>query len=167
MITDIYKPELWSSFFLLVGTGAVTLTGLVFVALSLNLETIAIDTTHRYRAIGTLTGLAAVFLRSALVLMGGQGHKAVGAELLVVSCLAAIVYVTGYIRASRSGNAASLSRTVSGTALYSAEMVGAIILISGSISGLYIAAIALVANTCYMITGAWLLVVGVYQEKTK
>jgi len=167
MIPDIYKPELWNNFFLLVGTGAVTLTGLVFVAMSLNLKVIALDITHRYRAIGTLTGLAAVFMRCALVLMGGQGHKAVGAELLVVSFFAAIVYVTGYIRANSTGNKPSLSRTVSGTALYLAEIIGAIILISGSITGLYIVGIAMVVNTCFMITGAWLLVVGVFQDSSK
>ncbi len=100
----------------------------------------------------------------ALALMGSQDHKAIGTELLVVSFLAAIVYVSGYIRAYKSSSGASLLRTTTGTTLYLAEMIGAIILISGSISGLYIAAIALVANTCYMITGAWLLVVGVYDS---
>ena len=164
MVTDIYKPELWNNFFLLVGTGAVTLTGLVFVALSLNLKVIAVDTTHRFRAIGTLTGLAAVFMRCAFALIGGQDHRAVGAELLVVCLFAAVVYVSGYVRASRAGNAASRSRTITGTGLYLAEIVGAAILISGSITGLYIAAMAMVINTCYMITGAWLLVVGVQQH---
>ncbi len=53
-----------SSFFLLVGTGAITLTGLVFVALSLNLRTIAIEATNRNRAINTLTGLALIFMRA-------------------------------------------------------------------------------------------------------
>jgi len=167
MTSDIYKPELWNNFFLLVGTGAVTLTGLVFVAMSLNLKTIALDITHRYRAIGTLTGLAAVFMRCALVLMGGQGHKAVGAELLIVALFAAIVYVMGYIRANATGNKPSFSRTISGTALYAAEMIGAAILISGSITGLYIVGIAMVANTCFMITGAWLLVMGVFQDSSK
>jgi hypothetical protein len=162
MAADIYRPELWTSFFLLVGTGAVTLTGLVFVAMSLNLKTIAVDATHRYRAIGTLTGLALVFMRCALVLMGGQDHKAVGLELLAVSLLGAIVYVNGYIQANKSGNRASFLRTTSGTALYIAEIIGASILVSGRISGLYVAAIAITTNTCYMITGAWLLVMGVY-----
>ncbi len=143
------------------------MTGLVFVAMSLNLKTIAMDMTHRYRAIGTLTGLGAVFMRCALVLMGGQNHKTIGAELLVVSGAAAVVYVAGYVRATKSGNGTSLSRTTTGTSLYAAEMIGAVILISGSISGLYVAAIAMVANTCYMITGAWLLVVGVFHEKVK
>lgn len=164
MAIDIYNPDQWRDFFLLAGTGAVTLTGLVFVAMSLNVKAIAVDATHRYRAIGTLTGLATVFMRCALVLMGGQNHKAVGAELLAVSSLGAIIYVNGYIKAYKSGSGASFARTFTGTSLYIAEMIGAIIFISGSISGLYIAAIALVANTCYMITGAWLLVVGVYED---
>ena len=32
--------------------------------------------------------------------------------------------------------------------------------------GLYIAALAMVTNTCYMITAAWLLVIGAFDEKT-
>ncbi|HSX33573.1 MAG TPA: hypothetical protein VLF91_04525 [Candidatus Saccharimonadales bacterium] len=164
MVADIYKPDLWTDFFLLVGTGAVTLTGLVFVALSLNLKTIAIDATHRFRAIGTLTGFAAVFLRSALALMGGQNYKWVGAELLAVASVAGFVYVYGYVRANRSGSGASLIRTTTGTSLYIIEMVGATLLILGHSAGIYIAATALVINTCYMITGAWLLVLGAHQK---
>ena len=60
LTADIYRPEQWNDFFILVGTGAVTLTGLVFVAMSLNLKVIASDATHRYRAINTLTALALV-----------------------------------------------------------------------------------------------------------
>src|SRR5271170_7256011 len=87
---DIFKPGQWTDFFLLVGTGAVTLTGLVFVAMSLNLKGIAIDATHRYRAINTLTGLALVFMRCALVLMGAQNHRSIGAELFVVSGISGV-----------------------------------------------------------------------------
>src|ERR1700685_2885462 len=96
---DIFRPGQWTDFFLLVGTGAVTLTGLVFVAMSLNLKGIAIDATHRYRAVNTLTGLALVFMRSALVLMGAQTHRSIGAELFVVSGLSAAIFVKGYVRA--------------------------------------------------------------------
>ena len=62
-----------------------TLTGLVFVAMSLNLKEIAFDATHRNRAINTLTGLALVFMRCSLVLMGAQDHRSIGAELFVVA----------------------------------------------------------------------------------
>src|SRR5580698_4188099 len=81
---DVFRPGQWDNFFLLVGTGAVTLTGLVFVAMSLNFKSIALDATHRFRAINTLTGLALVFMRCALVLMGAQTDRSVGAELFVV-----------------------------------------------------------------------------------
>ncbi len=53
---DIFRPEQWHDFFITVGGGAAALTGLVFVAMSLNVSVIARDATHRYRAIGTLTG---------------------------------------------------------------------------------------------------------------
>ena len=164
---DIFRPGQWDNFFLLVGTGAVTLTGLVFVAMSLNLKVIAIDATHRNRAINTLTGLALVFLRCALVLMGGQNHQSIGAELLVVSGVSFAVFVVGYVRAIRMSNGLRLSRVVGGSLVHVAAMIGAAVFISGHLSGLYIAAVAIVANTCYMITAAWLLVIGAFDQKAQ
>ena len=38
---DVYRPEQWHDFFITVGGGAAVLTGLVFVAMSLNLGVIA------------------------------------------------------------------------------------------------------------------------------
>ena len=163
---DIFRPGQWSDFFLLVGTGAVTLTGLVFVAMSLNLKEIAIDATHRNRAINTLTGLALVFMRCALVLMGAQNHQAIGAELFVVSGISAAVFVKGYAKAIRLGNGLRLSRIVGGSLVHLAEMIGAALFYYGHLAGLYIAAIAIVTNTCYMITAAWLLVIGTFDLNT-
>jgi hypothetical protein len=45
-------------------------------------------------------------------------------------------------------------------------MVGAALFFLGYLAGLYIAALAIVTNTCYMITAAWLLVIGVLDQKT-
>jgi hypothetical protein len=163
---DIYRPGQWTDFFLLVGTGAVTLTGLVFVAMSLNVKAIVIDATHRNRAINTLTGLALVFMRCALVLMGAQNHQSIGAELFVVSGISAAVFVNGYAKALRESNGLRLSRIVGGSLVHLAEMIGAALLLSGHLAGLYIAAVAIVINTCYMITAAWLLVIGVVDQKT-
>ena len=77
---DIYRPDEWHDFFVMTGGGAAALTGLVFVALSLNIHVMAEDATHRYRAIGTLAGLTSVFMICGLALMGGQDHRAIGAE---------------------------------------------------------------------------------------
>jgi hypothetical protein len=70
------------------------------------------------------------------------------------------VFVTGYTRAIRTGNGLTVSRIVGGSLLHMAEMIGAAVFFFGYLSGLYIAAVAMVTNTCYMITAAWLLVVG-------
>jgi hypothetical protein len=157
---DIFRPGEWTNFFLLVGTGAITLTGLVFVAMSLNLKVIAGDATHRNRAINTLTGLALVFMRCALVLMGGQNHRAIGAELFVVAGISAAIFVKGYARAIRASDGLRVSRIVGGSLVHLAEMIGAALFFFGYLAGLYIAALAIVTNTCYMVTAAWLLVVG-------
>jgi hypothetical protein len=163
---DIFRPGQWTDFFLLVGTGAVTLTGLVFVAMSLNLKVIAIDATHRYRAINTLTGLALVFMRCALVLMGAQNHQSIGAELFVVSGISGAIFVKGYTNAIRMSDGLRLSRIVGGSAVHLAEMIGAALFFLGHLAGLYVAALAMVTNTCYMITAAWLLVIGVFDQHT-
>jgi hypothetical protein len=164
ILATIFRLGQWTDFFLLVGTGAVTLTGLVFVAMSLNLKAIAIDATHRYRAINTLSGLALVFLRCALVLMAAQSRQAIGAELLVVSSLSLAVFSRGYIKAIGLSNGLRLTRIVGGTILHLTEMLGAALFLLGHHYGLYIAAIAIVANTCYMITAAWLLVIAAFDE---
>jgi hypothetical protein len=165
LVAAIFRPGQWTDFFVLVGTGAVTLTGLVFVAMSLSLRVIAIDATHRYRAINTLTGLALVFMRCALVLMGAQNHQAIGAELFIVSGISATIFVRGYGRALRMSDGLRRSRIVGGSFIHLAEMIGAALFFFGYRAGLYIAAIAIVTNTCYMITAAWLLVVGVFDQK--
>ena len=164
---DIFQPGQWDNFFLLVGTGAVTLTGLVFVAMSLNLKVIAVHATHRNRAINTLTGLALVFMRCALVLMGAQDHQSIGAELLVVSGTSAAVFVRGYAKAIKMSDNLRLSRIVGGSLVHLTEMIGAALFLLGHLAGLYIATVAIVTNTCYMITAAWLLVIGVLDRETE
>jgi modulator of FtsH protease len=162
--TDLFRPDQWTNFFLLVGTGAVTLTGLVFVAMSLNLKEIAVDATHRNRAINTLAGLALVFMRCAFVLMGAQNHRSIGAELFVVAGISAAIFIRGYVRAIKAGSGLTLSRIVGGTLIHAVEMAGAALFFFGCLAGLYIAAVGMVTNTCYMITAAWLLVIGAFDQ---
>src|SRR5437870_1686453 len=117
MLADVYQADQWNEFFIAVGGGAAALTGLVFVALSLNLDVPTRDATHRYRAIGTLAGFVSAFMICSLALMGHQGHVAVGAEWLAVAAAAAAVYVYGYVKAIRTGTSAvgvSVPRLISG-----------------------------------------------------
>ena len=76
LVADAYRPDQWHDFFMTVGGASAAVTGLVFVASSLNLEVVTHDATHRYRAIGTLMNFAGIFVLCSLALMGGQNHVA-------------------------------------------------------------------------------------------
>lgn len=146
------------------------MTGLVFVAMSLNLSVIAHDATHRYRAVGTLTGFTAIFVVCGLGVMGGQDHRAVGLEWLVVSVSATVVYVYGYIQALRRGGSTvglRSPRLVGGTGLHLLEVVGAALLLGGYVVGLYVAAISMISLLAFMISGAWLLIMGIAEHRPR
>jgi hypothetical protein len=163
VVSDIYNPGQWSNFFVLVGTGSAALTGLVFVAVTINLRGVADDATHRYRAINMLTGLTSVFIVSALALMGHQTHRTLGVEWLIVAVLATTINTNGYIQAFRLGSslyALSLFRMVGGSACYLGLIIGSMMLYFGSTAGIYIGAVALIVNFCFLVSGSWLLIMG-------
>jgi modulator of FtsH protease len=164
LASEVFRPDEWRDFFLVVGGAAAVLTGLVFVAMSINLDDITHDATHRNRASGTLTGMIGAFVICSVALMGGQGHVTVGVEWATVAAIAGGVYVSGYIRAYRSGGSGvglRLPRLATGTTLYIAEIAGACALIAGRVAGLYEAAVSMLLLLVWMISGAWLLIVGV------
>jgi hypothetical protein len=168
--TDIYMPAEWHDFFLMTGGGAAALAGLVFVAMSINLDVVAQNATHRLRAINMLTGFTAAFIVCALALMGGQSHQAVGAEWFVVATVTAMSYVHNYVQAARMGGSkADLrpERLAGGVTCYVAEMVGAVVLIFGHVAGLYVAAVGLIVLFAFMISGAWLLLVAVHEDRSR
>jgi hypothetical protein len=168
LAANIYRPDQWHDFFIMVGGAAAALTGLVFVALSLNLEIIVRDATHRHRAIGTLTNFAGMFVLCALALMGDQKHVAIGTEWLLVSICAGAVYVNNYVRARHAGGSQetlSLLRAVCGAVFYVALIAGCIILLFGATAGLDIVAVAIVGLSTYSVSGAWLLLVGAHEAE--
>jgi hypothetical protein len=158
-----YDPAQWNNFFVLVGTGSATLAGLVFLAMTINLKGVAGDATHRYRAINMLAGFTSVFIIGALALMGHQTHRTLGFEWLVVSLLAGAINTNGYVQAFRlHGSLFALSpfRMVGGSACYLGQIVGSVMLFSGVTSGIYVAAIAMIGNFYFLISGSWLLILG-------
>src|SRR5437660_12441369 len=115
----MYGEAGWHDFFLMVGGGAAALTGLVFVAMSLHLDQIALNAAHRHRARTVLTGLTAVFIRCALVLMAGQSAQAVAVELFgVLVGVEAILHLTirQALRSSETPDPALLWRSIGGFA---------------------------------------------------
>ena len=158
----------WSNFFVMVGSGAAALAGLIFVAMSINLKIIIRNTTHKNRAINMLTGFTAVFMACGFVLIGDQSLAALGWEWLVLWILATAIFVRGYVRAIRAG-ASSIGldtpRLAGGTLCYLAQVVGAVFLLFGRSVGLTIAAVATIVLFAFLISGAWLLMIGIYEHE--
>ncbi len=162
---DVYRPEEWHDFFVMVGGAAAVLTGLVFVALSLDMDVILRDFTHRARSIGTLTNLGGIFVISGLALMGDQGHVTIGITWLLVSIGTGFVYAYPWFTAPSDVRSVLLPRFMIGTALYLGEIVGSALIIGGVSAGLYVAATSMTLLTAYSVTGAWLLVVGTRNDR--
>jgi hypothetical protein len=154
----------------MMGGGAAALAGLVFIAMSINLSIITQDATHKNRAIATLTGFTAVFMICGFALIGNQNYRSIGVEWLVVALVPTITYIRVYIRATKMGRSSvglSIGRFIAGTTCYVAQIIGSILLIFGCISGLYVASIAMVLSFAFFISGAWLLIIGVYENQVK
>lgn len=163
-------PEQWSNFFVMVGSGAAALAGLIFVAMSINHEIIIRNTTHKNRAINMLSGFTAIFMASGLALIGNQAPEALGYEWLVLWFIATAIFIRGYAVAIRSGMSyigLNTPRLAGGTICYLAEVAGAIFLIRGYPSGFFIAAIGIIVLFAFLISGAWLLMIGIYEERAK
>jgi hypothetical protein len=160
----------WSNFFEMVGGAAAALVGLIFVAMSISPGAIIRNTTHRNRAVNMLTGFTAVFMACGVALIGNQSIGALGVEWLILWLVASAVFIRGYVRAIAAGMSSiglTAPRLAGGTLCYLAEVLGAIFLILGHSVGLYIAAVASIVLFGFLISGAWLLIVGIHEDQMK
>jgi len=160
-----YQPGQWHDYFLMVGGGAAALTGLVFVAMTLHLEDITRNPVHRHRARTILTGLTAVFIRCALVLMGGQNDRAVGLELIGVLLVVEAILYNSIRQAAQSADPWVLRRTIGSFICLVVEQAGAVVLFFGGAWGLYLVGLGMMSSFVFMVSGAWLLLVGVGEDE--
>ena len=86
-----YRPEIWQDLFDMAALAAVTLTGLLSVALSINVRNIADTPAHLARAREALISLTVLVTVSVFVLIPQQGRVALGIELIALSILVFVV----------------------------------------------------------------------------
>ncbi len=96
-----YAPGEWEVLFAAVAGAAAAMTGLLFVAFSVNLSTILADPAHMARSRETLSGLLTLLVLSIVVLIPGQGRVALGAELTVMGLLLLIISLSLQARTIR------------------------------------------------------------------
>ncbi len=163
-----YQPELWHDLFLMVGGGAAALAGLVFVAMSLNLREIAEDATHMARAAATMVGFTSIFVLCGLGLMPHQTGLWLGIEWLVATVVYAYVYIAGYLQSVRLQGSdtgrTGLRRTFAAFCAL-VQIGGSVMLIAGVGEGAFVAAIGLMLNVASLVSGAWLLMVGICNDE--
>jgi hypothetical protein len=153
----------WTGFFGAETAAFAALTGLVFVALSINLKTILELPGASGRAGEALIVLVEPVLLGLAGLIRHQGKEALGAEWLVIGFLGGMATTTILLRGSR----AMAERTFTEVATRVTGVLGAnllvvlaaLILLTGSLNGLYLQAASVAFCLFAGITDAWVLLV--------
>ena len=153
--------EAWSDLFVASAGASAALAGLVFVAISINVEDIVKNKGLPEMGVVTIMLLLGVLIVSLFGLIPEQSNQDLGIELLVMS----IIWTAGIGRfAFRSlPDESNLERTVSrlglpafGTLPY---LAGAIILLSGSDTGMYFVFAGMIGAVIAAVMDAWILLV--------
>jgi hypothetical protein len=82
------RLEAWDTFAEICGSAAAALTGLLFVAVSIRIASIARSQELRNRAAQTLSLFGTVLIISVLVAIPRQAYRTLGAELVVLAVIA-------------------------------------------------------------------------------
>jgi len=156
--------ETWDTFAVICGGAAATLTGLLFVAVSIKIAFIARSQELRNRAAQTLSLFGIVLLISALIAIPGQAYRALGVELVVLALIAGVGLHVLDRRAKgdakgEKGNQAirPVLEAVTPTTITSLLLLAAgIVLVIGVHAGLYVLVGPIFVALVGGLTSAWL-----------
>jgi hypothetical protein len=164
---NAYDPATWHDFFVTAGTAAAALTGLLFVALSIQLDRILGHPEHRFRARGNFFGLTVVMVMALVVLMPSLGGRWLGVGLIVPNVAAAAVnawHIRRVLPTFFGGSIIFPLRVALSYALILMGVIGGVSVILGSGGGLVWPAIESIGMLLIALLGAWSLLVGVAQR---
>ena len=152
--------EAWDTFAEICGGAAATLTGLLFVAVSIRIAYIARSQELRNRAAQTLGLFGIVLLISVLIAIPGQAYRTLGAELVVLALTTGTgLYVLDRrAKGEKSDQAiAPVLEAVTPTTITSLLLLAAgIVLVLGVRAGLYVLVGPVVVALFGGVTSAWL-----------
>jgi hypothetical protein len=160
---DGYQPDRWASAFTAIASSAAALTGLLFVALSINLDRVIKGPGLVARAVEVLLLLVAVLVIATLLLMPGQTVTSVSIEILVAAIVTSSLLGSIHIRAPRRALGVTtrnfVLRVVGDHMGPLFLIIGAVSLLIGNGGGLYWVVPALIAVMVAAIIGAWVMLV--------
>jgi modulator of FtsH protease len=157
-----YDAAQWTDFFVATAGAAAALAGLVFVAVSINLEPILAQQGLPERALQTLMMLAIVVVVSVVALIPGQDSVALGIELLVV----AVAYTGGLVHTARRSlptrdqpRSWRIEREIVLALGAGPLLIGALSLLAETGGGLYWIAAGVLGAVVGGVANAWVLLV--------
>jgi hypothetical protein len=171
----IDKPELWHDFFILIGTSAGALVGLLFIVVSLHIDKIAERADHNVGA--TIEGarnntlhLLTVLVESAVIL-SPQPLMWIGIELIAIDILGLRIPLNFIFRyynknitiSLRGGFPMGLLLTM--IAAYLVGISGAIIVVTLASWGLFLVAVSCVSRIVRAVLTAWMLMFGILRRE--
>ena len=151
----------WDTFAEISGSAAATLTGLLFVAVSIRITYIARSQELRNRAAQTLGLFGIVLIISILIAIPQQAYRTLGAELVVLAVVAGtgLYILDRRAKGERSNQAiAPVLEAVTPTTITSLLLLAAgTVLLIGVPAGLYVLAGPVLVALVGGVTSAWLL----------
>jgi len=161
-----YQPEQWHDMFVAMAGAAAALTGLIFVAVSINLEQVLKYPALPPRAVETLSALIGLLVLSVFVLIPGQSLTALGVEILVLGVAVGTALLVKRIRLPRAaGQPLTWTVTPVGVILAAAlpmAAAGISVLVRGG-GGLYWLVAALILGFAGAVFNAWILLVEIHR----
>jgi modulator of FtsH protease len=156
-----FHPLLWHDYFVAALGASAALTGLVFVAMSINLQEILRYPRLPGRAAGTLGVLLSILLVSCFVLAPGQSLVVLGVEVLAtgVAVTGQAAWVSTIHRAVGDPRTWTLTPLISLTIPGLTLAAGGVSLIAGGGGGLYWLLAATVLAFAAAAFNAWVLLV--------
>ena len=155
-----YDPSEWTDLFVAAAGASAALAGLLFVAISINLERILGEKGLPERGLEAVLMLVAVLVVSIICLIPGQSDGVLGAELfLVAAALGFAILKPSRAQPAHAPRNYVLGRwalRLTGTAPL---LVGAVSVMIGDGGGLYWVAAGIVFAIIAGITNAWVLLV--------
>jgi hypothetical protein len=158
-LTVAYEPLEWSDLFVATAGATAALAGLLFVAVSINIDRILKFEGLPERALEALVLLLSVLVISIIGLIPGQGHVPLGAELLVV----ALVVGAGIWELSKRQQLGSHPWRGLSVAMRAAAallpVIGAASVLIGAGGGLYWVVAGAIWAIIASVANAWVLLV--------
>jgi modulator of FtsH protease len=164
-----YDPQAWQVLYAFVGGAATTLTGLLALALSINLRRILNTPIHRARSREALVTLLLLILLSILMLIPGQEQAILGIELIVLG-LGSLVVATTLQHRTLSLLAVPLRRRWMARIVFldsgsTCEVIGGFSLLLGYGGGLYWLVPTIFICLVWGLLASWQLIVMLPEEE--